>query len=148
MVTANRGSQQLDSQGTPRYATFNSTKVLICGYPEADAGALSKAIEQEGGKVLKKYYKGSRPDVIVCGTVADRNCKVSSAADELLLVHTAQGQLGVGRAAFAGSSSSARQTNNHSPSDCCCRRRARRGRMLSPSSHGTGWGPAQSRRHR
>lgn len=78
MVTSNRGSQQLDSQGTPRYATFNSTKVLICGYPEADAAALSKAIEQEGGKVLKKYYKGSRPDVIVCGTVADRNCKVSS----------------------------------------------------------------------
>jgi hypothetical protein len=92
MVTSNRGSQQLDSQGTPRYATFNSTKVLICGYPEADAGALSKAIEQEGGKVLKKYYKGSRPDVIVCGTVADRSCKVGRATIARLLVQTAWGR--------------------------------------------------------
>jgi hypothetical protein len=72
-----------DSQSTagqaPRYATFNSTKVLICGYPENVVTALTKYIEQEGGKVLKKYYKGSRPDVIVCGTVADRSCKVGCA---------------------------------------------------------------------
>lgn len=83
MGTSHRGSQ-LDSQSTagqtPRYATFNSTKALICGYPEDDVSALAKAIEQEGGKVLKKYYKGSRPDVIVCGTVADRHCKVSRVA--------------------------------------------------------------------
>lgn len=79
MVTSNRGSQP-DSQSTagqtPRYATFNSTKVLICGYPDDIISALSKYVEQEGGKVLRKYYKGSRPDVIVCGTVADRNVKV------------------------------------------------------------------------
>jgi hypothetical protein len=79
MVTSNRGSQP-DSQSTagqtPRYATFNSTKVLICGYPDDIVSALSKYVEQEGGKVLRKYYKGSRPDVIVCGTVADRNVKV------------------------------------------------------------------------
>lgn len=79
MVTSNRGSQH-DSQSTagqtPRYATFNSTKVLICGYPEDIVSGLSKHVEQEGGKVLKKYYKGSRPDVIVSGSVADRNVKV------------------------------------------------------------------------
>jgi hypothetical protein len=81
MVTSNRGSQQFDSQSTagqPRYATFNSTKVLICGYPENELSALYQKVEHEGGKVIKKYYKGSRPDVIVCGTVADRHCKVSS----------------------------------------------------------------------
>lgn len=83
MGTSNRGSQQLDSQSTagqtPKYATFNSTNVLICGYPDDEVSALARCIEQEGGKVLKKYYKTARPDVIVCGTVADRNCKVGAA---------------------------------------------------------------------
>jgi hypothetical protein len=83
MGTSHRESQpdsQSTARQTPRYATFNSTKALLCGYPEDDVSALARAIEQEGGKVLKKYYKGSRPDVIVCGTVLDRQCKVCRGA--------------------------------------------------------------------
>lgn len=88
MVTSSKRASQNDSQSTagqtPRYATFNSTKVLICGYPEDVVAELSQYIEREGGKVWKKYYKGQRPDVIICGTVADRSCQVMRAVAVVL----------------------------------------------------------------
>lgn len=80
MVVVSNNLSQHDSQATtgqtPRYATFNSTKVLICGYPGDDIKALAKSIEDEGGKVLTKVYRGACPHVIVCGTVVDPTWKV------------------------------------------------------------------------
>jgi len=79
MVTS-KASQPDNSQSTvgqtPRYAAFNSTKVLICGYAEDVVTALCLYVEREGGKVWKKYYKGARPDVIICGDVSHSSCKV------------------------------------------------------------------------
>jgi hypothetical protein len=76
MVASNQLSSEATTGQTPRYATFNSTKVLLCGYPADDLKALAKAIEDEGGRVMSKLYRGSAPHVIVCGTMNDATLKV------------------------------------------------------------------------
>lgn len=66
-----------ETRSRAQHGPFRDTAVLICGFAPPERDALVGAVQALGGNTQTRFRANALPHVVVCGTTADDNFRVS-----------------------------------------------------------------------